>query len=108
MAINLDATRAILDKVRSLHSDSTKPPVWLYTSSGAAYGGDLPESGITDATTPAPQGSYGTQKVICEYLSFDYSRRGWIDARSVRLPTIMVRPVGSQVLRLVQHLADAD
>lgn len=93
MAINLDATRLLLDKIRSLHTDSTKPPIFLYTSSGAAYGGELPASGITDATTPAPQGSYGTQKVICEYLCYEYSRRGWIDARIVRLPTIMVRPV---------------
>jgi len=29
---------------------------------------------------------------ICESLCYEYSRRGWIDARIVRLPTIMVRP----------------
>lgn len=29
---------------------------------------------------------------VCEHLCYDYSRRGWIDARIVRLPTIMVRP----------------
>ncbi|HYJ18264.1 MAG TPA: NAD-dependent epimerase, partial [Burkholderiales bacterium] len=33
-----------------------------------------------------------TQKVIGEYLVNDYSRKGMIDGRSLRLPTIVVRP----------------
>jgi len=42
--------------------------------------------------TPTPQTSYGTQKVIGEYLVNDYTRKGMIDGRSLRLPTIVVRP----------------
>ena len=47
---------------------------------------------LDDSTTPAPQTSYGTQKVIGEYLVADYTRKGFIDGRSMRLPTIVVRP----------------
>ena len=47
---------------------------------------------LDDSTTPAPQTSYGTQKVIGEYLIADYTRKGFIDGRSLRLPTIVVRP----------------
>ncbi|KAK9894374.1 NAD-dependent epimerase/dehydratase [Cystobasidium minutum MCA 4210] len=87
---NLDSTRLMLEKIRL--SKYSKPPVFLYTSSGAVYGGDIPNGVVTDNTVPAPQGSYGVQKLVCEHLCYDYSRRGWIDARIVRLPTIMVRP----------------
>jgi len=61
------------------------------TSSVAAFGGDLPDT-LDDATTPNPQTSYGTQKVIGEYLVTDYTRKGFLDGRSLRLPTIVVRP----------------
>ena len=47
---------------------------------------------ILDSTLPEPQGSYGTQKFICELLCYEYTRRQFIDARIVRLPTIIVRP----------------
>lgn len=92
MSANLDSTRLMLEKLRSLQSQDAKPPVFLYTSSGAVYGGDLPNNTVTDETVPAPQGSYGMQKLCCEHLCYDYSRRGWIDARIVRLPTVAVRP----------------
>ena len=62
----------------------------MYTSSVAAFGGNLPPV-LDDATTANPQTSYGTQKVIGEYLVSDYSRKGYIDGRSLRLPTIVVR-----------------
>jgi D-erythronate 2-dehydrogenase len=68
-----------------------KPPRIVYTSSVAAFGGVLPDV-LDDSTTPAPQTSYGTQKVIGEYLVADYTRKGFIDGRSLRLPTVVVRP----------------
>ena len=67
------------------------PPRVVFASSLAVYGGKLPPV-VDDAITPAPQTSYGTQKVIGEYLVNDYSRKGMIDGRSLRLPTIVVRP----------------
>ena len=47
---------------------------------------------VDDALTPTPQTSYGTQKLIGEHLIDDYSRKGLLDGRSLRLPTIVVRP----------------
>ena len=47
---------------------------------------------VFDDTLPAPQTSYGTQKLICEHLVSDYTRKGYIDGRSARLMTVTVRP----------------
>ena len=85
--VNMDGTRELLEAARKLKA----PPRIVYTSSVAAFGGALPEV-LDDSTTPAPQTSYGTQKVIGEYLIADYTRKGFIDGRSLRLPTIVVRP----------------
>ena len=84
--VNLDGTRELLEACRKL----AKPPRFVYASSVAAFGGALPEV-LDDSTTPAPQTSYGTQKVIGEYLVADFTRKGMIDGRSMRLPTIVVR-----------------
>ena len=56
----------------------------------AAFGGALPEV-LDDSTLANPQTSYGAQKVIGEYLVSDYTRKGFIDGRALRLPTIVVR-----------------
>ena len=85
--VNLDGTRGLLEACRK----QSKPARFIFTSSVAVFGGELPEV-LDDGTTPNPQGSYGAQKVICEYLVTDYSRKGYIDGRSLRLPTIAVRP----------------
>jgi nucleoside-diphosphate-sugar epimerase len=85
--VNLDGTRALLEACRH----QSKPPKVVYASSVAAFGGALPDV-LDDSTTPAPQTSYGTQKVIGEYLVADYTRKGMIDGRSLRLPTVVVRP----------------
>jgi nucleoside-diphosphate-sugar epimerase len=87
MRVNLDGTRGLLDLCRQ----QAKPPRLVFTSSVAVFGGELPEV-IDDGVAPNPQGSYGAQKVCCEYLVGDYSRKGFIDGRAVRLPTISVRP----------------
>jgi nucleoside-diphosphate-sugar epimerase len=85
--VNLDGTRALLEACRKL----SKPPKFVYASSVAAFGGVLPDV-LDDSTTPAPQTSYGTQKVIGEYLVADFTRKGMVDGRSMRLPTVVVRP----------------
>ena len=85
--VNMDGTRALLEAARKL----VKPPKVVYASSVAAFGGILPEV-LDDSTTPAPQTSYGAQKVIGEYLVADFTRKGFIDGRSLRLPTVVVRP----------------
>ena len=85
--VNLDGTRAVLDACRIL---GTCPRV-VFASSLAVYGGALPPA-VGDDTPLTPQTSYGTQKAIGELLVNDYSRKGFVDGRAVRLPTVVVRP----------------
>jgi len=87
MRVNLDATRALLEVCRRRGTC----PRLVFTSSVAVFGGELPDP-VLDTTAPTPQSSYGTQKAIAELLVNDYSRRGFVDGRSLRLPTISVRP----------------
>ncbi|HEY9273606.1 D-erythronate dehydrogenase [Achromobacter sp.] len=87
MRINLDASRALLETCRTLGHQ----PRVIFTSSVAVYGGTLPDI-VRDDTALNPQSSYGTQKAIAELLLADYTRRGYVDGRVLRLPTISVRP----------------
>jgi len=87
MRVNVDATRRLLDACRGL----ARPPRLVATSSVAVYGGALPD-GVTDGTAVQPESSYGTQKAIGELLVADYTRRGFVDGRVLRLPTVSVRP----------------
>ena len=84
---NLQATHALLASCRAL---GTAPAV-VFSSSVAVFGGSA-DSVITDDTWPTPQTSYGTQKVMCEYLLADYTRKGFLNGRAVRLMTVSVRP----------------
>ncbi|MBD3897818.1 SDR family oxidoreductase [Halomonas sp. ML-15] len=88
MAVNFDATRALLEGCRARELTATR---LVMASSVAAYGGDLPET-LDDMTALQPQNSYGAQKAMCELLINDYSRRGLVDGRVLRLPTIVIRP----------------
>nr|UXE45973.1 D-erythronate dehydrogenase [uncultured bacterium] len=85
--VNLDGTRAVLDACRAL---GTAPKV-IFASSLAVYGGALPPA-VGDDTALTPQSSYGSQKAIGELLVNDYSRKGFVDGRALRLPTVVVRP----------------
>jgi nucleoside-diphosphate-sugar epimerase len=87
MRVNLDGTRGLLEAARKL----PKAPRFLFSSSLAIYGGALPEI-VDDSTIPAPQSSYGTQKLIGEWLVADYTRKGFVNGRCVRIPTVSVRP----------------
>ncbi len=85
--VNLDGARLTLEACRR----QPVPPRLVFTSSVAAFGGALPAV-VDDTTAATPQSSYGTQKAIGELLVADYSRKGYLDGRTVRLPTIVVRP----------------
>lgn len=87
MDVNLGGSLNVLNACRRL--DYT--PRVVFTSSVAAFGGELPAA-VTDVTPATPQSSYGTQKLIGELLINDFSRKGFIDGRVLRLPTICVRP----------------
>jgi nucleoside-diphosphate-sugar epimerase len=86
--VNLDATRDLLEACRL----AGHCPKFVFASSIAVYGG---VAQVDDHTAPAPRISYGAQKLVCEILIDDYSRRGFLDGRSLRLPTVMVRPGGA-------------
>jgi D-erythronate 2-dehydrogenase len=88
--VNLDATRDLLEACRL----AAHCPKFVFASSIAVYGGELPDP-VTDDTPPSPRLSYGAQKLVCEILIDDYSRRGYVDGRALRLPTVMVRPGGA-------------
>jgi nucleoside-diphosphate-sugar epimerase len=85
--VNLDATRDLLEACRR----AGHCPRFIFASSIAVYGGKLPDP-VTDETPASPRISYGSQKLIGEILIDDYTRRGYIDGRALRLPTVMVRP----------------
>jgi len=85
--VNLNGTRAVLEACRALGNC----PRLVFASSLAVYGGALPPS-VGDDTPLNPQTSYGTQKAIGELLVNDYSRKGFVDGRALRLPTVVVRP----------------
>ncbi len=87
MKINFDATRALLEQARK---NGNKPRV-VFTSSVAVFGGELPAR-VSDDQLLMPQSSYGAQKVMGELLVQDYSRKGYIDGRALRMPTVCVRP----------------
>jgi len=87
MAVNTDGTRNLLEAIRQ-QAPGTK---LIFASSLAVFGGDLPAV-ITDKTALTPQSSYGTQKAVAELWINDYSRKGFIDGRVLRLPTVCVRP----------------
>lgn len=85
--INMFGTWNVLERCRELGSE----PVLVFTSSIAVYGGEVDDP-ITGHTYLNPQTSYGAQKAMGELLVNDFSRKGYIDGRGVRLPTISVRP----------------
>ena len=92
-AVNLGGTQALFEAIRregALSGGAYRPRL-IFTSSIAVFGAPFPDV-IGDDFAPAPLTSYGTQKAICELLLADYSRRGFFDGISLRLPTICVRP----------------
>ena len=91
MRANLGVTESLLASCRAVGTN----PVVVLASSVAVFGAsaDHPLPAIVDdQTRPNPQSSYGTQKVIAEYLLADYSRRNFLRGRTVRLMTVSVRP----------------
>jgi nucleoside-diphosphate-sugar epimerase len=91
--VNLDGTRSLLEAIRK-ESDETgddyKPRV-IFTSSIAVFGAPFPHT-IPDEFHLTPLTSYGAQKVMCEQMLADYTRKGILEGVGIRLPSIVVRP----------------
>lgn len=87
MSVNVDATRNLLEALRN-----NCPGVRvIYSSSQAVYGQPLPAI-VTDDVIPTPESSYGAEKIVCETLVNEYTRRKFITGFTLRFPTISVRP----------------
>jgi D-erythronate 2-dehydrogenase len=93
---NLDSTRALLDALRHrVQATGAAPTRLVFSSSIAVFGPDPAypfPTVVGDDTLPMPQTSYGTQKLVCEHLIADYTRKGFVDGRAARLVTVTVRP----------------
>lgn len=89
-AVNVDGTRALLEAARSIsaHGEAVR---FVFTSSLAVFGGQLPEL-MPETWATQPDSTYGAMKAIGELLVNEYSRKGFVDGRVCRLPTISVRP----------------
>lgn len=87
MQVNL---HGLLNLLEALRKQGSKPR-FVYASGLAVFGGALPEV-VNDDTALTPQSSYGMQKAVGELLVADYARKGFIDGRVLRLPTVAVRP----------------
>jgi nucleoside-diphosphate-sugar epimerase len=87
MRVNFQGTWTVLERIRSAAPGAKL----VMTSSVAVFGGALPDT-LSDAQVWEPKSSYGTQKAMNDLLMADYSRRGFVDGRSLRMPTIVVRP----------------
>jgi nucleoside-diphosphate-sugar epimerase len=89
--VNLRGTDAVVDACRRLVATGEKPPRVVFTSSVASFSGTQ-ASVLADDARQVPGNSYGAQKAAAELILADASRRGFLDAVSLRLPTIIVRP----------------
>ncbi len=88
MRVNLDGGRNVFEAARAAEG---RPRV-VFASSVARYGGIDMAQMMTDHTKQLPQTTYGMTKAICEMMVNDHTRKGHFDGRSVRLPTVIVRP----------------
>ena len=86
--VNVVGTRTVLDACRAL----PVPPRVLYTSSVAVFGALPPGAVVGDGTKQSPASTYGMTKATGELWVNEWTRRGWIDGRTARLPTVIVRP----------------
>jgi D-erythronate 2-dehydrogenase len=98
MRVNLHGFLNMIEGARQhVHSKLGFPAKFIFSSAGATIGSGDPTDHITrddvisDATRAAPHTTYGATKACCELLLSDYSRRGFVDGRGIRLPTIIVR-----------------
>lgn len=88
MSVNLEGGRNILEAARSRASALRV----IFASSITVFGGSIISGNVGDCTKQTSQTTYGVTKTIGELLINEYTRKGFIDGRSARLPTIFVRP----------------
>lgn len=93
LRVNIEGTLGLLEAVRK----QRRTPRFIFASTIGVYGVPLPDV-VDESTLPEPTLSYGAQKLIGEVLVADYSRRGFIDGCTLRLPGIVARPQATGML----------
>lgn len=101
--VNLQATLTLAQRLAA----RPQPVRMVFASSVAVYGA-LGQEPVHESQPPRPALSYGAHKLIAEIALADLSRRGQLDAVSLRLPGIVARPPsesghGSAFMSLVMH-----
>jgi D-erythronate 2-dehydrogenase len=86
--VNLEGGRNVFEACRAAGT----PPRLVFASTLAVFGGSVMPETVTDSTRPTPETTYGATKAVCELLVNDYSRKGYFDGRTARLPTVVIRP----------------
>ncbi len=86
--VNLVGGSTVLEACRRRRS----APRLVFASSIAVFGAPAMGSRVDDMTKLTPQTTYGMTKAVMELLVNDYTRKGFLDGRSARLPTVIVRP----------------
>jgi nucleoside-diphosphate-sugar epimerase len=86
--VNLEGGRNVFEACRAAGTT----PRLVFASTLAVFGGSAMPETVTDSTRPTPQTTYGATKAVCELLVSDYSRKGYFDGRTARLPTVVIRP----------------
>jgi nucleoside-diphosphate-sugar epimerase len=105
---NVLAFIALLERCRLQEPPGAQPPVLLFASSIATFGGALPPV-VGDDVFQAPTTSYGTHKTVAELLLADHSRHGFVDGRALRLPIVVTHPgpasgsISDQVAALIRE-----
>ena len=89
-ATNVEGQRALLEAMRA--RGGAGRPRFVFTSSVALLGGDAARTRAHDGCKLLPENTYGYTKAVCELMLNEYARRGFVDGRGVRLPSIVVRP----------------
>ena len=88
LRVNLEGGRTVLEACRA-HGGR---PRLVFASTLAVFGGAAMPETVTDTTKQTPQTTYGATKAACELLVNDYTRKGFLDGRTARLPTVIIRP----------------
>ncbi|HEF4740402.1 TPA: NAD-dependent epimerase/dehydratase family protein [Burkholderia multivorans] len=92
--VNLSGMLALFERLATQATEHGRAARVVYASSVAVLGESLPAS-VDEHTVPRPTMSYGVHKLVGELILADWTRRGKLDGRALRLPGIVARPAPS-------------
>jgi D-erythronate 2-dehydrogenase len=89
--VNINGTTWLLEAAKEQTERGGLKPKFVFASTIAVFGSPLPDV-VDDGSALNPKMTYASQKLIGETLVADFSRRGWLDGRSLRLAGVLARP----------------